>query len=49
MILKILTELGKIIDLNTYHFNKELQNIKKTQAKIVNPISETKKHSRSNE
>ena len=36
--IKMLTELGKIIDLTTEHFNKELENIKKTQSKINNSV-----------
>ena len=36
----MLTELRKRIDLNTDHLNKELENIKKTQSKIDNLISE---------
>ena len=44
---KTLTELGKRIDLNIDHFNKELENIK-TQSKIDNSLSETKKYPRSN-
>ena len=42
MVIKLLTELGKRIDLNTDHFSKELENIKKTQTKIDNKIYEIK-------
>ena len=42
LVIKMLTELGKGVELNTDHFNKELENTKKTQSKIVNPISEIK-------
>ena len=42
LVIKILTELGKRIDLNKDHFNKELANIKKVQSKIDNSISEIK-------
>ena len=38
----MLPELGKRIDLNTDHFNKELENIKKTESKTCNSISEIK-------
>ena len=40
LVIKMLTELEKRIDLNTDHFNKELENIKKTLSKIDNSISE---------
>ena len=36
----MLTKIGKRIDLNTDQFYKELENIKKTQSKIDNSISE---------
>ena len=45
----MLTELGKIIDLNTDHFNKERENIKKTSSEMKNSIVEIKKHTRRNE
>ena len=38
----MLTELGKRIDLNTDHFNKELEKIKNTQSKIDKSVSEFK-------
>jgi len=40
--IKILTELGQRININinTSHFNKELENIKKAQPKIDNFISD---------
>ena len=41
MLTKMLTELGKRIDLNTDLFNKELPNIKKTLSK-TNSIFEIK-------
>ena len=34
----MLTELGKIINLNRDQLDKELENIKKTQSKIDNSI-----------
>ena len=42
LVIKMLTELGKRIDLNTDHFIKEQDNIKKTQLKIDNSLSEIK-------
>ena len=42
MVTKILTELGKRIDVHSKHFNKELENIKKTQSEIKNSIAEIK-------
>ena len=38
----MLTELGKRIDLNSDHFNKELENIKKTQSEMNNLTAEIK-------
>ena len=45
----MLTELGKIINLNRDQLDKELENIKKTQSKIDNSIFQIKKHSKENE
>lgn len=44
------TKFEIIIDLNTQHCNKELENIKKTPSKISNAISEIqqKAHTRRN-
>ena len=44
MVTKILTELGKIIDINTdLFFNKKLENRKKVQSNIGNSIIEIKR------
>ena len=40
----MLTKLGKIIDLNTEYFKKELENIKNTQSKTSNSFSEILKN-----
>ena len=45
----MLTEFRKSTDINTDHFNKDLETIKITQSKIDNSIFEIKKYSRSNE
>ena len=42
MVIKILTELGKIIDVKSERFNKELENKKKTQSEVNNSIAEIK-------
>ena len=38
----MLTDLGKRIDVYREHFNKELENIKKTQSEMKNSIAEIK-------
>lgn len=38
----MLTELTKRINLNTAHFQKELDTVKKTQSKMDSSISEIK-------
>ena len=38
----MLTELGKRIDVNSECFNKELENIKKTQSKMNNSVTDLK-------
>ena len=39
----MLTELGKRIDVNSECFNKELENIKKTQPEMKNSMTEIEK------
>ena len=39
-VIKMLTELGKIFDVHSEHFKKELENIKKTQSEIKNSVAE---------
>ena len=49
LVIKMLTEIRKSIRVNAHRFNKELENIKTTQSKEDNSISEIKKkHFRSN-
>ena len=40
----MLTELGKRIDLNTEHFNEELENIEKGQWEMTITTAEIKTH-----
>ena len=43
LVIKMLTELGKRIYLNSEHFNKEPEDIKKIQSEMNNSIAELKK------
>ena len=42
LVIKMLTELGKIKDVHCENFNKELENIKKNQSELKNKITEMK-------
>ena len=42
LVIKVLTELGKRIDVHSENFNKELENIKKTQSEMKNSTDEIK-------
>ena len=44
LVIKMLTDIGKRIDLNTDHLNKDLKNIKMTQSKINDSTSEILKN-----
>ena len=44
LVIKTLTKLGKGIDVNSEHFTKELENIKKDQIKNENSITGEKTH-----
>ena len=49
MIIKMLKELGRRLDKHSENFNKELDNIKRSQAKVKNAITDIKKHTRRNQ
>ena len=42
MVIKTLTELGRIMDENSENFSKEIENIKKNQSELKNTITEMK-------
>ena len=49
LVIKVLTELGKRIDINNEDFNKEVENIKKTQSENEKFNNLNIKHIRRNE